>query len=263
MRLLESPRARRRLVVAGPIVLVAAVLAVVFALIPSHGPSAPGPTGNEGPAQLAANSKPVKLTPADRRAINAVLDRFLPAAMERKDITAGWALAGPELKSGSTLAGWRHGNTPVPYYPARETTFHNWELIDSEKGSVVFNLLVHPAKGSKLAPYVFSGEVVRSHGGWLVNRLYTIAIMNKPTKKNQHPEVGPADFSGVGGGASTASVNSDHKGRLLPILGLIALIVLIPLGLAAFAVAKAVRWRRRTRRSGRSEVPALPTRYKA
>jgi hypothetical protein len=262
MRLPESPRARRRLIVTACLALPLVVVIALFALIPSHGPSAPGPKGNEGPAQLATDTK-VKLTAADRRAIDTALDRFLPAAMERKDPAEAWALAGPEFKAGSTLADWRRGNTPVPYYLARETTFHKWQLIESEKGSVIFNLLVHPAKGFQLSPYVFSGEVVKSHGRWLVNRLYTIAIMNKPTKTNQHPEVGPADFSGVGGGASTDPAKSSHKRRILPIVAVIGLVILIPLTLAAIALVRALRWRRKTRRAGGDQVPSLPSRYKA
>lgn len=262
MRLFESPRARRRLILSVCIAVPLIVVAALFTLIPSHGPSAPGPTGTEGPAQLATDTPEVKLTRADRRAIDTALDRFLPAAMERRDVAAGWALAGPEFKAGSTLAEWRRGNLPVPYYLAREKTFHNWQTIDSGKGYVVFNLMVHPAKGWKLAPYVFSGEAVKQHGRWLVNRLYTIAIMNKPTKKNPHPEVGPADFA-AGLGASTDANKADHPRRILPVIAVLSAIALIPLTLAAIAILKAVRWRRRVRSSGRSQVPSLPPRYKA
>jgi hypothetical protein len=262
MRSFESPRARRRFILFACIAVPLIVVIALFTLIPSHGPTAPGPIGNEGPAQLAANTQAVKLTRADRRAIDAVLDRFLPAAMERKDIDEGWALAGPEFKAGSTLAEWRRGNLPVPYYLAREKTFHAWQTIDSEKGYVIFNLIVHPAKGWNLAPYVFSGEVVKQHGRWLVNRLYTIAIMNKPTKRNPHPEVGPADFS-AGLGGSTDSNKADHPRRILPVIAVLSAIALIPLTLAGIAILKALRWRRRVRGSGRSQVPSLPPRYKA
>ena len=263
MRRLQSPRARRRFILIACLAVLAAGIAAVFALIPSHGPSAPGPTGNEGPAQLAAATPKVRLTTADRRAIDAVLDKFLPAAMERKDPAAGWALAGPEMKSGSTLAGWRRGNLPVPYYQARERQFHDWSTIDAGKGYVIFNLILHPAKGSKLATYVFSGEVVKPHGQWLVNRLYTIAIMNKPTRANQHPEIGPADFAAGASGSSNSTDKSGHGNRLIPVLGILAAIALVPLTLGGIALLKALRWRRRVRRSGRSQMPSLPDRYKA
>lgn len=263
MRLPESPRLRRRLKWVAGLGLPVAVIAAVFALIPSHGPTAAAPTGDEGPAQLAAAGRKVKLTAADRRAIDAVLDRFLPAAMERKDETLAWKLAGPELRSGSSLAAWRNGNTPVPYYPARETTFHHWQSIDSGVGYVIFNLLVHPAKGSTLAPYVFSGEVVRAHGSWLVNRLYTIAIMNKTTKKHPMAEVGPADYAAASSpGSSSLPDTTTHSSHILPVLAVLAAILLIPLGLGGVALRRARRWRRRVRSSGRQEIPSLPSRYR-
>jgi hypothetical protein len=261
MRLTRSPRARRRLLFAGPVVLLLAGVAAVFALIPSHGPSAPGPTGKEGPAQVASAEKQTRLTAADRRGIDRTLDRFLPAAMERRDPAAGWALAGPEMKSGSTLADWRRGDSPVPYYAASETTFHDWQLIDSGPGYVIFNLLVHPAKTSKLAPYVFSGEVVKQRDRWLVNRLYTIAIMNRVTKTTH--EVGPADFAaGAAAGSQAPPDKTDHPSRIAPVLAILAAIALLPLTLAAVALRRSRRWRRQVRSSGRSEIPTLPARYR-
>lgn len=260
----SSPRKRRRLLLVAIVAVVAGAVAAVFTLIPSHGLSAPGPVGNEGPAQLASDTPKVKLTKADRRAIDAVLDRFLPAGMERKDPAAAWALAGPEMKSGSTLAAWRRGNSPVPYYPAREKRFHDWQTIDVGKGYVVFNLLVHPAKGSKLAPYVFSGEVVKQHGRWLVNRLYTIAIMNPPTKTKQMREVGPADFAaGASAGSQASPDTASHTSGILPVIGILAAVALLPLTLAAIALRRWRRWRRQTQSAGRREIPALPSRYRS
>jgi hypothetical protein len=264
VRLPESPRVRRRLKWTAAVGIPAAGIAALFLLIPSHGPTAPGPTGNEGPAQLASAERKAKLTAADRRRIDAVLDRFLPAAMERKDEALAWRLAGPELKSGSTLAAWRKGNTPVPYYPARETTFHHWQSIDVGEGYVIFNLLVHPAKGSTLAPYVFSGEVVKEHGAWLVNRLYTIAIMNKTTKEHPMAEVGPADFAAGGApGTSSPPETTTHDSRIAPVLAVLGAVILIPLALALVALRRARRFRRQARSSGRQEIPSLPARYRS
>jgi len=264
MRLPDSPRTRRRLLWTIGLGLPLAAVVAVFLLIPSHGPTASGPTGNEGPAQLASVGPRVRLTPAVHRQIDAVLDRFLPAAMERKDEVAGWALAGPEMKAGTTLAAWRKGNTPVPYYRAKETTFHTWRTIDVGQGYVIFNLLVHPAKGWPLAPYVFSGEVVRQHGHWLVNRLYTIAIMNKPTKHNPMPEIGPADFAaGASPGAKGTPDSTEHSSRILPVLALFVAIALVPLLLGGVALRRARRWRREVQSSGRQQIPSLPARYRS
>jgi hypothetical protein len=260
-----SYRARRRLKWLAAIGLPVVAIVAVVLLIPSHGPPAGTPKGDEGPAQLASAQRKVKLTAADRRQIDAVLDRFLPAAMERKDEALGWSLAGPEMKTSSSLAQWRKGNTPVPYYQAREKTFHDWDPVDVGEGYVIFTLLVHPAKGSTLAPYVFSGEVVKEHGSWLVNRLYTIAIMNQGTKKHPMAEVGPADF-GAGGTPAARNSTPDtagHKSRILVVLAVLALVALIPLTFALVALRRARRWRRRVRSSEQQQLPALPARYRS
>ena len=79
LRLPQSARVRRRLfrgsLLGGAIVAV--VLVVV--LVPSHRPANPSPVGNEGPAQLAAVTPSLRLSTADRHAIDTTLDRFLPA----------------------------------------------------------------------------------------------------------------------------------------------------------------------------------------
>jgi hypothetical protein len=260
LRVPASPRARRRL---RRVALLGAALVtgvLIAFLAPNHKPANPAARGNEGPAQLASDAPQVSLSAADRRAIDAILDRFVPAAMERRSPEAAWALAGPELKSGSTLAAWKAGTTPVPYYPARQTTFHYWQAIDVTRGSVIFNILLHPKPGNTLAPTVFSGQMVKRGGRWLVNRMYTIAIMN-PTTRTTH-EIGPADF------AAPPAVSQTPSGKpvlgkiaIVPALAILALILLIPLSLGVVALVRARRWRRMVRASERNELPPLPSTY--
>jgi hypothetical protein len=259
-RFVRSPRARRRLLGAGALGSVLVVVGLVVALVPNYQPkSAPI---SDAPAQLAAATPRVHLTAADRRAIDTLLDRFIPAGMERRSPATAWALAGPELKSGSTLAAWRAGTSPVPYYPARETTFHHWQTIDVGPRYVIFNLLVHARPSSHLAPYAFSGQVVKRRGRWLVNRLYTIAIMNPVTRTTR--EIGPADFAAPAGSSQTPN-GKPALGNLgiVPVVSILALILLIPFSLGIVALVRARRWRRLVRASARPGLPPLASRYRA
>jgi hypothetical protein len=255
----ESPRARRRLAWIAGVCAFAALGAVIALLFPNKGPAPSAPTTNEGPAQLAVVSTRVSL--AERRAIDATLDRFIPAAMARTNATVAWALAGPELRANSSLAAWRKGDSPIPYYRPREQTFHEWQTIDSGPRYVIFNLLVHPQKGFKLAPYVLSGEVVKPRRMWLVNRLYPISIEN-PVTPTTH-EVGPADFGAPSSSASAAS-RSSRLGSvwIIPAVFIFSLFLLIPLTLGVVALVRARRWRRDVRRAGRTELPPLPTSHR-
>jgi hypothetical protein len=233
------------------------LVAAIALLVPSHTPPSASPRQNEGPAQLPAPQ--ARLTPDDQRAINATLDAFIPAGMERRDIVAAWALAGPEMKSGSSLASWRAGSTPIPYYLPREKTFHDWRTIDVGRRYVIFNLLLHPIRRST-GLYVFSGQVVKRGRRWLVNRLYTIAIMKPPTRSGLH-EVGPADFAAQGSQQVAPSKGLLGSIGIAPAVSVLALAFLLPLSLGVIALVRARRWRRRVRSSGRTELPPLPSGY--
>lgn len=255
----SSPRARRKLAwLTTAAVLVAAGLAVAF-LIPNHQAGAGKPAGNEGPAQVAITTS-TKLSAADRRQIDAVLDRFIPAGMERRDPALAWKLAGPEMKVSSTLAQWQRGTSPIPYYQPKEKTFHAWTTIDAGPRYVIFNLLLHPLHPDRIGTYVFSGEVVKPDKQWLVNRLYTIAIMNGPRYSTTH-ELGPADFAAPGAKGQGTPESVKHTVGILPIVLILALVILVPLGVVVGAFVRGRRWRRRVRSDARTSLPPLPSGY--
>jgi hypothetical protein len=260
-RLPQSARARRRLFRGSILGGVVAVVVLIVVVIPNHQPPSAKPTGNEGPAQLAVATPHLRVSTADRHAIDRTLDRFIPAGVARKSPATAWALAGPELRSGSTLAAWQGGRSPIPYYPVLEKTFHTWRTIDVGPRYVVFNLLVHAQPASHLGSYVFSGEVVKRGDRWLVNRIYTIAIMNPVTKKTH--EVGPADFVAPPPSSQTPNTKSSAGIGIIPVLGILALILLIPLSFGVIALVRARRWRRMVRESARTELPPLPSGYRS
>ncbi len=257
-RLGQSARARRRLFRGALGLGVVAVVVLIVALIPNHQPPSPKAAGNEGPAQLASVAH-VFVSQADRRAIDRTLDRFVPAGVARKAPATAWELAGPELKTGSTLAAWKAGNSPIPYYPVREKTFHTWRTIDAGPRYVIFNLLVHAQPSSHLGSYVFSGEVVKQGNQWLVNRIYTIAIMNPVTKKTH--EVGPADFVAPPPSSQTPNGKPTIGLGIVPVISILSLILVIPLAFGGIALLRARRWRRMLRADARTELPPLPSGY--
>ncbi len=249
---------RRRLLWIAVLVAAAGTAVGVILAIPNPKPQNPNPTGNEGPAQTVAQTN-VPLTAADRRAIDALLARFVPAAVGRRSATEAWALAGPELKSASTLAEWKAGKSPVPYFPVRETTFTGWPTVDVERDQVTLSLLVHPKPGAKLGDYTFSVETIRQNRHWLVNRIYTIAI-NNPVRGGQH-EVGPADFGapGSGGGASKPVLG---RTWILPVVAVLSIAVLAPLLLGIAVFVRSRRRRRKQVAEGRTELPPLPSAFR-
>jgi hypothetical protein len=227
--------------------------------IPSPKHENVNPTGDEGPAQTVAQAN-VRLTGTDRRQIETLLEKFVPAAVGRKSATTAWALAGPELKASTTLSDWKKGNSPVPSFPVREKTFTGWPTMDVEKNAVTLSLLVHPKRGSgDLGDYTFAVQAIRRRGRWLVNRLYTIAI-NHPVRNGKH-EIGPADFQAPSSSGSPAPTSKPRLGSswLLPIAGLLSLAFVIPLTVGGVVLVKS---RRRRKRRAEENLPPLPSGYR-
>ena len=256
----SSARARRRLFRIG--ILLAVVGAIAGLAVGLKSPKQPSsaPAKNAPPAQLVTRS--TRVTAHERRAINATLSAFLGAALDRSSPATAWRLAGPEMKSGSSLRQWRAGTSPVPYFPTREKAFGSWETVDAGPNYVVFDqLLVHPRHGSKTSASIFAGEVIKKDGHWLVNRLYTIAVMKRPTKTGTH-QVGPQDYAApaASGSGSTAQTSGGSLGKqwLLVGAGIVGLALLFPLG---FAIASALRSRRRQKQyttHRNRDLPPLP-----
>jgi hypothetical protein len=256
----SSPRLRRRLTRVGAALALGGAVAAAVLLVPDRTPRNTAPPKNAPRAQVVKQSTYV--APADRRAIDRTLDRFLPAALGRTDPEQAWNLAGPGLKGGATLREWRHGASSVPYYPPRGKTFHHWKTIDAGPGFVDFNVLVHPRKGK--GSYEFSGSMIKRNGRWLVNGLYTIAVFAAPTKSGRH-EIGPADFAAGAAQSSNQAAPPQTAGGdklgstwLLGIGGLIVLALLFPLGFGVASVLKARRSRKVYARSAERELPPLP-----
>ena len=266
MRLVpSSPRVRRRVAwIGGPLAIVGAIVAVMV-LVP--GGKTPSPEVAKNAPRAQAVSQSTYVSPADRRAINKTLDRFVPAALGRNAPQTAWNLSGPGLKGATTLQQWRHGTSPVPYYPPRDKTFHSWKTVDAGPGYVNVNLLVHPQSGHgpKGSSEVFSVQMVKHGGRWVVNGLYTTAVFARPTKSGRH-EIGPADFAagpaaqGSGGGApaQTGKRGALSTTWLFAAGGAIVLALLFPLGLAVVSAVRSRRARRLYMRSDPRSLPPLP-----
>lgn len=245
------------MIAAGSAAAVALVIGGIFTLLPSTHPPNPTPSGKEGAAQLAARTS-TRVPAADRRLIDEAFDHFIPNALNRKNPEIAWAWAGPTLRVDSSLAQWRKGTMAVPRYPAAGTAFHGWRALDATPTQVDYSLLVHPRPGTHVSQWVFQGSLVKSHGRWLVDTIYTTAIMAKP--HNGFQEVGPADFAA---GSSTKEPPQDKpklsRTWLSSLIGvLVGFLVLVPLGLGTVVLIRRRRWNRRNAAEGRNELPALP-----
>jgi hypothetical protein len=253
----SSPRRRKRALTLGGAAALALIFVGVFLLLPSNKPPNPVPSGKEGAAQLVAKTSR-HVSPADRKLIDEAFDHFIPTALNRKQPEVSWAWAGPDLRAGATHAQWVRGTMPVPRFPAAGGVFHGWRILDATKTTVDYSILVHPRSGATVSDWVFQGELIKLNGRWLVNTIYTTAIMAKP--HNGFNEVGPADFAA---GSSSKAQPSTHaalsRSWLSTLIGVIVgVLVLIPLGIGIGLLIRRRRWQRRIAAEGRTQLPALP-----
>jgi hypothetical protein len=192
-----------------------------------------------------AHAQQPHVKPADRTAINALLDRFIPAAVAQKNLQLGWELSAEYARTVSH-AEWMKGNTSVQRYPAKGTTFHGWVVNYASPGDVGFDILLQPTRRD-LGAWSFRAEAKKIAGRWRITTFYPVATFAPPGRTQT--VLGPNDL-----GAANASAAGSTQTRLgswvlvLPIAALAALAT----GAAAFVASRWARQRNRVREIQRS-----------
>jgi hypothetical protein len=177
----SSPRRRRltgRLVAA---VVVVGAIAGAIAILPTRSSNEPVPT-SAGPAEVVRTPATVAVTAKRRHAIDTLLDRFLPSALERRNLAELRKLVTPSFAAGVTDAEWQRGQIPVLPYKPRDSRFHGWVVNYSYANEVSLDVLIHPSAKEELGAIAFTAVVKRTHGKWLINELVPTASFAKEKK---------------------------------------------------------------------------------
>ena len=239
MRLLSSPRRRRRL---GWTALVVVALAAAAAVVAAFPEPKRLPPDRLTAAPAVEAEQPVRLTPAMRRGIAATLERFVPAAVGRKDTALAWQLAGPGLRAGTTRRDWLEGDLPVFPFPARPTRYDQWKPAYTFRNRVGFDLMLMPHPETRRGPLAVSVDMARSGKRWLVDSWYVTAVFTGPDEK---PWVAGAPDYEAGGYGADANYNGPKfaDARLSPAwfavpAGLIGLGVAVLVGFALVNVRR-------------------------
>ena len=246
LSLLRSPRRRRQLAWSGGLLAAVAAVAVSVAVMPG-GKSRPPDRLRPGLTYALADppQRPIRLTAAMRRDINATLSRFIPAAVDRRDPTTGWHLAGPGLRAGTTRRGWLEGDLPMDRYPFRGDLPGDWRPHSTYRSRVSFDLLLHAREGAKVGSTAFGVEMVRRGRRWLVDYWAPVAIMEAP---GERPYVmGAVDYAAGGGTAKNTYEAADQERAKLGAAWLVVPGIVVASGLLlglALALLAVVRNRR-------------------
>jgi hypothetical protein len=173
--LLQSYRWRRRFAWAGGFVVVLIGFVAAALLLPKdHGRKyVLVPTGTEPAQTVETVTKQVRLTAAERRAINGTLVAFVRTAVTRADPAAAWDLATPAMRSGVDRKQWDGGELPVQPFPARISDKPSWNLLAAYSGDVTIDLVLQPQATSRRGPIAFAVELKKQSrdGRWLVDSM--------------------------------------------------------------------------------------------
>jgi hypothetical protein len=203
-------------------------------------------TFQQGKAQVTQDLVPKRLTPADRRAVLAVVDRFVRAGVAGKDLAGAYELTTASLHAGSTREQWIHGDNPIYRYPVYK---HGVRIAESYENDVMVQLYVR-ARSRKVEPLAVDVELRAVGKGparrWLVDyfqpREAVVTAADRPASGPQpkDPGIGP---------------HLTQRWLLVP-LGIFLLILLVPIGLGVRHWAEG-RAAERAFGEGR-ELPPLP-----
>ncbi len=245
MTLLASPRRRRRLAWGLGALGTATVVAVLAVLLPRGERLPEGALRPAGAGTETTSAKPLKVTPAVRREIDVVVERFVHSAVLREDLDEAWALASPKLRATVSRERWNAGDLPVFPFPQEAFRVEDWRLRYTFDRTVVIDVMVLPKPDVAQRTLVYGVELTAYGAGtsrrWLIDTWFPqTTLTSGGTSTTPKPAV-----------TLTAVPESPYtKGKLdarwlfVP-LGVLALVAIFPLSLL---VRGAVRRRRAERR---------------
>jgi hypothetical protein len=243
-----SPRRRRRLAWGAGLITLALVVLLAVKAMPGGKEQPPETWSNSRATDVLAGEKPVKVTKRDRAEINAALDRFVPAAVARKNPVNAYSVSTPNLRSQATPRQWQVGDIPVHPFPARGRAFHGWTLNFARRNHVNLDLLLMPDRRKERRPIAFTIDMQRIRGDWLVDAVVPIAVFAPlPPQGNRGPVISTNDLvpGSVRGGAATES-RMNYIWFALP-FALVGGAIALVLALGLRSVLRDRRTRRRQR----------------
>ncbi len=180
---LSSRRFNRWLLVVGALVLAAGIIAILATRVGSNS----GTTENANPtgppiSKLEKNQKSIRFPAAAWK----VAKQFIATAPARKNLAKAYALADDNVRGGLTLAQWKTGNIPVPYFPTTKIIRYNWKNTNfAHPRDAAVNLILVPTAKSGLQTGPFMIEVVKvGHGAnahWVVDYFGAMRGVPVPT----------------------------------------------------------------------------------
>ena len=164
-RYLESPRAQRRVLGVGVGVFVVGAAALVFVFFRNTG----HPLPNKASKEPASISKLQPTVPVDPEMV-IVMRKFIATAVARKNLDQAYAIVGPDLRGGLTLAEFEKGDIPVVPYPVDNVEHVQYTIDYSHPNQAALEVGLTPDAGHpgvrRLTFFIGFNKI---GGHWVVN----------------------------------------------------------------------------------------------
>jgi hypothetical protein len=149
------------------------VVSVPLVFLAAHYTTSGSPGNANGPYvsdSFYREPKHVPFTAEKRRAVSAVLAKFIDGAVSKHDLVGTWDLAGPGLRQGLTREDWLKGRLPLVPFAASQRGRGSWSLVNYwYRNKVGLELLVFPERRSGQLATVETDVVRGRDGRWRVN----------------------------------------------------------------------------------------------
>ena len=175
---LSSRRFNRWLLVLGVLVLLAGIIAVVVTFTHNSKTENSAPTGP--PIKTASPPQPNIKMPAE--AWN-VARQFLFTALLRKNLATAYKLSDASMRGGMSLAEWKTGNIPAPYFPTGKIIRYNWKNTNYRHPREIAQNLILVPQNSSTRPLPFLIILKKIGGQWKVDYLGPVSGPSLPTPK--------------------------------------------------------------------------------
>jgi hypothetical protein len=246
--MLASPRRRRRFTWGAGLLAAAAVVGLAVVLMPdNNGEKMPGTRAGK-PKLVAPAPKHVRIGTADQAAAKLAAAKFIDTAVLRRNVDQSWALTAPELRVGFTRKAWNTGDIPVVPFPADQLESVNYHTDYTIKNHIGYQVSMLPHENSKALAVLFSMELVKrgspASPHWLVDYWAPISpgTLSPTERAKEAKAISDSAPQPIGSGW-----------LLLPIVGIFALVVVLPL---AFLIRGVLRHRRAERAYRDAHPPA-------
>ncbi len=114
----------------------------------------------------AAAVESVRLDPA----VRPLVRRFVATAVARKDLAAAYAISGPAIRQGETLAQFAAGSIPVVPYAIDATSSVTFLRVDeSQPASARLEVFLATPDRAVNSPHTFFVDLIKRRGRWYVN----------------------------------------------------------------------------------------------